>query len=133
MYKMIWYYNDDIILYDNTYMWYTPVWTFFPYMNILVWTPHLLAFLASFFVPLLSLQLSLTNVNCFFYQVCSCQVISRSSLQAKMQIHLFRELSQLLPIIVAALTSTPDMLAFLPDWPTVKAQKVDTLNEFFIL
>ena len=70
----------------------------------------------------------------FFYQVCSCQVIcSRSSLQAKMQIHLFRELSQLLPIIVAALTSTPDMLAFLPDWPTVKAQKVDTLNEFFIL
>ena len=66
MYTIIWYYNDGIILYDNTYMWYTPLWTFFPYMQILVWTPHLLGFLSSFFVPLLDLQLSLTNVNCFF-------------------------------------------------------------------
>ena len=47
-------------------MWCTPLWTFFPYMNILVWTPHLLGFLSSFFVPLLYLKFSLTNVNYIF-------------------------------------------------------------------
>ena len=56
MYTIIWYYNDDIILYDNKYLWYTTLWTFFQICKFCL-NSTFVGFPFFIFVPLLYLQL----------------------------------------------------------------------------
>ena len=113
MYTIIWYYNDGIILYDNKYLWYTTLWTFFQICKIclnstFVGFPFYILYpccICNFAEPMLIAFL--IGIN----QPSHLQIVIINWMQR----HLLNEPLQLLPILVATLSSSaPDMLAFLP-------------------